>query len=298
MRNVIDDNVKRNCVTRSMKVQKWNEFNNNEAEKNENQSNLKTENKSSKKNVFTKVILKSNCVTRSMNEKKSNVMIQNDVKDDVIKEENRNFKSRALNATTNYLLRSENSCPKYSEFTTNSDKKGRKYFKKKKEINSFKIRANIGTKLYFQCIPKIRIIEEGDIIIGSNAKKLLSKVASKINKNNQMLQRQMYSVPTAEVLQGHDTSEQILKSIMLFWANSGRGNFSRLSDVLITNDFNKEQKNVQMFRYYFNIQKIATRSVVGNTLSKNFIHDSSNYRSQNASNELNPSKFTPRVWLG
>ena len=51
-----------------------------------------------------------------------------------------------------------------------------------------------------------------------------------------------------------------------------------------------------MFRCFFNIQKMATRSVVGNTLSKNFIHNSSNYKSQNASNELNQSKFTPRVW--
>ena len=49
-----------------------------------------------------------------------------------------------------------------------------------------------------------------------------------------------------------------------------------------------------MFSSYFKIQKMATRSVVGNTLSKNFIHNSSNYKSQNVSNE--PSKFNPRVW--
>ena len=90
-----------------------NEFNNNEAEKNEKQSNLMTENKSSKKNVFTKVILKSNCdcVTRSMNLKKSKEMIHNVVKDNDLNEEKCNFETRALNATYNYLLRSENSCP-------------------------------------------------------------------------------------------------------------------------------------------------------------------------------------------
>ena len=123
MRNVIDDNVKfenvnkeeriflvkRNCVTRSM--MESNEFNNNEAEKNEKQSNLMTENKSSKKNVFTKIILKSNCVTRSVNLKKSKEMIHNVVKDHDLNEEKCNFKTRALNATCNYLLRSENSCP-------------------------------------------------------------------------------------------------------------------------------------------------------------------------------------------
>ena len=50
----------------------------------------------------------------------------------------------------------------------------------------------------------------------------------------------MRRVPTCIELLGHDTDDNILKSQMLFWENTGRGDFCDLDNVLI-NDNNDEK---------------------------------------------------------
>lgn len=93
-----------------------------------------------------------------------------------------------------------------------------------------------------------KFIEEKKTMPIFTFKKLRSKIASnnfqkslpvlRVNDNNPILHRLMYEVPSAELLQGHDTSASIIKAVILFWENSGRGNFARLCNILINEETN------------------------------------------------------------
>jgi hypothetical protein len=42
------------------------------------------------------------------------------------------------------------------------------------------------------------------------------------------LNRGMFDVTPSTLLHGHDTSKKVLKALVLFWENSGRGNSGNL----------------------------------------------------------------------
>ena len=63
----------------------------------------------------------------------------------------------------------------------------------------------------------------------------------------------MRRVPTCIAILGHDTDENILKSKMLLWANTGRGDFSHLNNVLI-ND-NNVQEGVTLEQHVEGLKK-------------------------------------------
>jgi hypothetical protein len=50
----------------------------------------------------------------------------------------------------------------------------------------------------------------------------------------------MFDVPHSVLLHGHDTSEKILKALLLFWENSGRGNYGNMSNALVNDLLNSE----------------------------------------------------------
>lgn len=163
-----------------------------------------------------------------------------------------NFRINSLNATRKYLLKQLNLNTLKS--MNQSSKVKLNINENKKRLNSYKLNSNIVTKKFFSRIPKLKIIEENETI--TDAKKSRSNIAAKIfqkslplmqlSEENPILNRLMYNVPVKDALQGHDTSPQIIKAIMLLWENSGRGNFARLSDMLINDDLNNEQNSHDM----------------------------------------------------
>jgi hypothetical protein len=54
-----------------------------------------------------------------------------------------------------------------------------------------------------------------------------------MGENIDIFHSNMCRLPSYKELQGHDTDENILKSRMLLWENSGRGNFPHLQNILI-----------------------------------------------------------------
>ena len=64
-----------------------------------------------------------------------------------------------------------------------------------------------------------------------------------MEESTEAFNSKMRRLPTCIELLGHDTDDNILKSRMLLWENSGRGNFSDLGNVLINNSIVVEGKN-------------------------------------------------------
>jgi hypothetical protein len=71
----------------------------------------------------------------------------------------------------------------------------------------------------------------------------------------------MYDVPPSNLLHGHDTSAHILKSIILFWESSGRGNYVNISNILINDDVkneeNSQSENVKCLQKEFKEVKLT-----------------------------------------
>jgi hypothetical protein len=67
---------------------------------------------------------------------------------------------------------------------------------------------------------------------------LQEELENRVNEEN--LNLGMIDVPPSALLLGHDTSKKILKALMLFWENSGRGNYGNLSNALVNDGLNSE----------------------------------------------------------
>jgi hypothetical protein len=67
-------------------------------------------------------------------------------------------------------------------------------------------------------------------------KKFVKSISGEnVRRDDENLIRNMYDVPPSSLLHGHDTSAHI-KSIMLFWESSGRGNYANISNILINDE--------------------------------------------------------------
>jgi hypothetical protein len=119
---------------------------------------------------------------------------------------------------------------------------------RKKDIKSLRIRAKIATKKFVNSIPRFNLLNS---IYSHRAKEAANKFLKSVPKSNfqeelenrvneENLNLGMIDVPPSALLHGHDTSKKILKAVMLFWENSGRGNYGNLSNALVNDGLNSE----------------------------------------------------------
>jgi hypothetical protein len=129
--------------------------------------------------------------------------------------EHESFKLSATNAARNFVKLT----PKVIFLGENS-KKNRALCKKRKIMKSLNMDAKAATKKFVKSITR-----------------------KNVRREDENLNRNMYDVPPPKLLLGHDTSAHILKSIMLFWESSGRGNYANISNILINEDVQNEENS-------------------------------------------------------
>jgi hypothetical protein len=216
--------LKSNCVTRSMKVT-------------DAEVGSRTHEDESDGRIFNARTEIEEALSEKSKKKKSSKSFE--VR--AILGEKIDFKLRASTATNDFIK----SIPSFKVLKNDEVKN--------KVIKSFKIRANIATNKFVNSIPRFKALAKKNKSssyslrakdAANNFFKFVPRLNSREVQENRVeevnLNRSMFDLPHSVLLHGHDTSEKILKALLLFWENSGRGNYGNLSNALVNDLLNSE----------------------------------------------------------